>query len=99
MEQQNKVSWGATSKLLLASFAASLAPLIQQISQTGELPTKETAVSFGLLGLFGLFRVTQQVFLDYLSGRELPYDPFKDDDAVDEVPTEPTDVNPDVLSQ
>ena len=65
-----KPSIGLTTKLIIASFAASLVPLIQQIVDSGgELPGKEALLSFGLVALLGLFRVAQQVVLDYQNGK------------------------------
>jgi hypothetical protein len=82
---QRKVDFGVTSKLLLASFIASLIPFVTQLSQTGELPTKEALLSFGLVALLGILRVVQQIVLDVT-------DPAPGD-TIDEPPSEPTDVS------
>ena len=86
---QNRVTFGATSKLFLAAFFASLIPFVTQLAQTGELPTREALLSFGLLTVLGLLRVAQQVVLDVVNpGGEV----------VDEPETEPTDVPADQVS-
>ena len=65
-----KPSIGLTTKLLIASFAASLIPLVQQIIDNGgELPGKEALLSFGLVVALGVLRVFQQVILDTQNGK------------------------------
>jgi hypothetical protein len=68
MKQTSKVSWGPTSSLFLASFLASLIPLINQIVDNGgALPTKEALISGGLLLGLGILRTAQQIVLDKLA--------------------------------
>lgn len=89
---QNVVHFGATSKLFLAAFFASLVPFITELSQTGQLPTKEALLSFGLLTVLGLLRVAQQVVLDFKNPPVVV-----DEGMVDEMPGQATDVNPDLV--
>jgi hypothetical protein len=61
---QIPVAWGATSKLLLTTFLASLIPTISEWVSSGVMPTKETLLSAVLLGTLAVVRVVQQVVLD-----------------------------------
>jgi hypothetical protein len=61
---QIPVAWGATSKLLLTTFLASLIPTISEWISSGVMPTKETALSAILLAGLAVVRVVQQIVLD-----------------------------------
>lgn len=61
---QPSVTWGATSKLLLTTFLASLIPTLTDWISSGNMPTKETALSAILLGALAVVRVVQQIILD-----------------------------------
>ncbi len=61
---QPTVAWGATSKLLLTTFIASLIPTISDWIANGTMPTQETLLSAVLLGALAVVRVVQQIILD-----------------------------------
>lgn len=61
---QPTVAWGATSKLLLTTFLASLIPTISDWIANGTMPTQETVLSAVLLGALAVVRVVQQIILD-----------------------------------
>lgn len=61
---QPTVSWGATSKLLLTTFIASLIPTVTEWISSGVMPTQETVLSAVLLGALAVVRVVQQIILD-----------------------------------
>jgi len=61
---QPTVTWGATSKLLLTTFLASLIPTISDWISSGAMPTQETVLSAVLLGALAVVRVVQQIVLD-----------------------------------
>ena len=64
---QQPVAWGATSKLLLTTFLASLIPTISTWISSGEMPTREAALSACLLAGLAVVRVVQQLVLDNVS--------------------------------
>lgn len=61
---QPTVSWGASSKLLLTTFLASLIPTLTEWISSGSMPTKETVLSAVLLAALAVIRVVQQLVLD-----------------------------------
>ncbi len=61
---QSTVAWGATSKLLLTTFLASLIPTVSDWISSGAMPTQETVLSAVLLGALAVVRVVQQIILD-----------------------------------
>lgn len=61
---QPTVSWGASSKLLLTTFLASLIPTLTEWISSGSMPTKETVLSAVLLAALAVIRVVQQMVLD-----------------------------------
>jgi hypothetical protein len=77
---QSSVTWGATSKLLLTTFLASLIPTISDWVSTGSMPTQETVLSAVLLGALAVIRVVQQIILD----TQVKYVGVEDSVAADE---------------
>lgn len=72
---QPTVTWGATSKLLLTTFIASLIPTVSEWIASGTMPTQETLLSAVLLGALAVVRVVQQIILDTqvkYNGIEIP---------------------------
>ena len=71
---QNSVAWGATSKLLLTTFLASLIPTISEWISSGAMPTRETLLSAILLAGLATVRVIQQIVLDNMAKYVDTYD-------------------------
>jgi hypothetical protein len=60
-----KVSWGATSKLLAVAFVVSLWPVVQGWITSGTFPTSEAILSAVIAGGFGVLRAVQQMVIDW----------------------------------